>query len=133
MKKILMLVCGILMMSTVVYADCKGITVKGKYCLSKHQMNWFSAYAWCKDQGLSLIDAKEICGAIGGTCSEMILSADEKSSIKNQGGNVDEAVWTNTSIDANAAYGLYFYGGWASAAWHPFRNGSGRQFSAFCK
>ena len=59
MKKIIITTCAILMMSVTANA-CGGITIKGNsgadYCLSKQAMNWYSAYAWCKDQGMELID-----------------------------------------------------------------------------
>lgn len=103
MKKILILITGILMISTVANA-CGGISVKGKsgasYCLSKHKMNWYSAYAWCKDQGMNLIEAQVVCGVSGvsnGSCSELSFSSDEKNKITSNGVKL-EYTWMNNSL-----------------------------------
>ena len=88
------------MVSTVANA-CGGITFKGNsgtdYCLSKHTMNWYSAYAWCDAQGMKLIDLGPVCGRNFGTCSELKLSNDEKTHITDNGGGLRG--WTNTSND----------------------------------
>ena len=105
MKKFLISTCAILMISTMANA-CGGITIKGNsgtsYCLSKHTMNWYSAYAWCHDQGMKLIDLDSVCKS-STSCSELKLSDDEKKHITDNGGTL-ERVWTNTSVDATHAY-----------------------------
>ena len=105
MKKILITTCVILMVSTVANA-CGGITVKGNsgtsYCLSKHKMNWYSAYAWCNDQKMSLIDVNSVCTDYR-ICSELKLSDNEKTHITNNDGTVGW-VWTNTSSKITTAY-----------------------------
>ena len=94
------------MTSTVANA-CGGITVKGKsgksYCLSKFTMNWYTAYAWCKDQSMDLIDLDTTCGTNVGTCSELTLSSAEQTNITDNGGKVG-TVWTNTSNTSSNAY-----------------------------
>ncbi|MBR5130387.1 MAG: hypothetical protein IKV03_04100 [Alphaproteobacteria bacterium] len=111
MKKILILTCGILMVSFVANA-CEGVVVKGNsgasYCLSKHQMNWYSAYAWCKDQGKDLVELKNVCGVAvqGSSCPEFKLSDAEKSNIEAAGAKAQSA-WTQTSSSPSAVYYIY--------------------------
>ena len=106
MQKIILLICAVLMISTVANA-CGGITITGKsgksYCLSKFTMNWYTAYAWCKDQSMDLIELGTTCGTNVGTCSELALSSDEQNNIKEKGITID-LVWTNTSNSASYAY-----------------------------
>ncbi|MBR4927273.1 MAG: hypothetical protein IKY98_02990 [Alphaproteobacteria bacterium] len=98
MKKFIITTCAILMMSVTANA-CGGIAIKGKsgadYCLSKHTMNWYSAYAWCNDQKLRLIDMGSVCKS-SSSCPELKLSDDEKKHITDNGGTVGW-VWTNRS------------------------------------
>ena len=105
MRKLILLICAILMTSTVANA-CGGITVKGKsgksYCLSKFTMNWYTAYAWCKDQSMDLIDLDTTCGTNVGTCSELTLSSAEQTNITDKGGKVGN-VWTNMSNTSSSA------------------------------
>jgi hypothetical protein len=101
MKKILLTI-AIVMISNAVLA-CGGIAVKGKYCLSKHTMNWYSASAWCQAQRMNLINMNTVCGKISGACSELQLSSDEKSKITSSGGTLGNA-WTNISSHNNGGY-----------------------------
>ena len=121
MKKIIITTCVILMMSVTANA-CGGITVKGNsgasYCLSKHTMNWYSAYTWCKDQKMSLIDIDTVCKS-STSCSELNLSSEEKTHITDNGGTVGE-VWTNTSNTSSSA----FYVNLSGNILQYFRNGS---------
>lgn len=106
MKKILLTI-AIVMISNVALA-CGGITIHGNsgksYCLSKFSMNWYTAYAWCKDQGMNLIELDTTCGASSG-CSELVLSSAEKSNITAAGGKVG-SVWANTSSTSSQAYNV---------------------------
>ena len=106
MQKIILLICTILMTSVTANA-CGGITITGKsgksYCLSKFTMNWYTAYAWCKDQSMDLIDLDTTCGTNVGTCSELTLSSAEQTNITDKGGKVG-GVWTNTSNTVSNAY-----------------------------
>jgi len=105
MQKIILLICTILMTSVTANA-CGGITITGKsgktYCLSKFKMNWYTAYAWCKDQSMDLIE-RDTCGTTVGKCSELALSSAEQTNITDKGGKVG-SVWTNTSNTVSNAY-----------------------------
>ena len=94
-------------MMSVTANACGGITIKGNsgasYCLSKQTMNWYSAYAWCHDQGMKLIDLAPVCGRNSGTCSELKLSDSEKTHIIDNGGTVSWG-WTNTSSSSNYTF-----------------------------
>ena len=113
MRKILISTCAILMISATANA-CGGITIKGNsgasYCLSKHTMNWYSAYAWCHDQGMRLIDMDSVCKSSTSSCSELSLSSDQKTHITDNGGTVGW-VWTNTSLEASSAYHIRLIAG----------------------
>ena len=88
MHKILMLTCGVLMISSITMADdtatetCAngaGWLVPGnvtgyKYCVSKKQMNWWNAYAWCDGMGRRLIDINKDCP--NNNCSDLKFSHD---------------------------------------------------------
>ena len=106
MKKIIITTCAILMISATANA-CGGITIKGNsgasYCLSKHTMNWYSAYAWCHDQGMRLIDLDSVCKSSTSSCSELKLSSEEKTHITDNVGTVGW-VWTNTSSSSHYAF-----------------------------
>ena len=104
MQKILFLTCTILITSVTANA-CGGITIKGNsgasYCLSKHTMNWYSAYAWCHDQGMDMIDLTSVCKNFN-RCPELSLSSAEKTHITDSGGTVGY-VWVNTSGSSQRA------------------------------
>ncbi len=131
MKKIIITTCAILMMSVTANA-CGGITVKGNsgatYCLSKHTMNWYSAYARCHDQGMRLIDIETVCKNYN-SCPELTLSADEKKHITDNGGTVDW-VCTNTSRDSRHTFNVSLSSG---AIGYVYRYGDSRYYSyALC-
>ena len=104
------------MVSTVANA-CGGITVKGNsgtsYCLSKHKMNWYSAYAWCNDQKMSLIDLETVCKS-SKSCPELNLSSEEKTHITDNGGSVNR-VWTNISHSSYDAFYVDLRSGYIGA------------------
>ena len=100
MKKILLLTLTVLMISNVASA-CKGISFQGasgkNYCLSKHTMNWYSAYAWCNDQQMQLIDFSKLCNTVSlASCPEFKLTQEQKDAITSAGGQIAYA-WTNVS------------------------------------
>ena len=105
MKKLFLLTFAILMTSNIALA-CGGIALKGKYCLSKHKMNWYSASAWCQAQGMNLVNVKEVCGSLTSACTALQLSSEEKDMITAAGGKVD-AAWTNTSKSDKNTYIIY--------------------------
>ena len=103
MKKILLFTCILIMTSVTAHAACNGISIKsGKYCLSKHAMNWYSASAWCQAQGMQLIDLRTDCGSLS-SCAALKLTPDEQSTIESNGGNKTARVWTHTSRSSSSA------------------------------
>ena len=100
MKKILLLTLTVLMISMRTNA-CEGVSFQGAsgatYCLSKHAMNWYSAYAWCNDQEMQLIDISKLCNTVSlASCPEFTLTQEKKDAITAAGGKVSYA-WTNVS------------------------------------
>ncbi len=51
-----------------------------EYCRSNKRMNWWSAYTWCKANGLHMVSIYEICpgwdGSMGSGCSNLNSSLD---------------------------------------------------------
>ena len=83
MKKKLLLVCIIGLLSiTSAYAKCDGgteitNTAGTTFCKSNVLMNWWSASAWCRANGLHLATMYEMCPSWDGNggpgkCSELI-------------------------------------------------------------
>ena len=114
---------------------CGGITIKGNsgtsYCLSKHTMLWFSAYAWCDAQKMNLIDLTSVCGRNFGSCSELNLLPDQKTHITENGGTVG-SVWTNTSANNAKALSVNLNDG----AIYLINNSGGRSYQygySLCK
>lgn len=100
MKKILLLTLTVLMISMRANA-CEGVSFQGAsdatYCLSKHAMNWYSAYAWCNDQQMQLVDITKLCNTVElSSCAEFKLTQEEKDAIIAAGGKIAYA-WTNVS------------------------------------
>ena len=128
MKKILLLTCSVLFTSTIAYA-CGGITIKSKYCLSKHTMNWYAAYAWCHDQGMDMIDLNSACGSRS-KCSALQLSESEQNGVGVNGTYTDLVnwVWTKDSRSASAPWSVQLVTGAISSdrsSWGE-RNANGR-------
>ena len=76
MKKILFLSLIGLISITSAYAACEGGTMVGDFCKSNKSMNWWSAYSWCKANGMHLATMYEMCpswdGNTGsGKCPEL--------------------------------------------------------------
>ncbi len=111
MRKILISTCVILMISVTANA-CGGITIKGNsgasYCLSKHEMNWYSAYAWCEAQGMKLIDLNSVCKS-STSCPELNLSSEQKTHIADNGIPLGKYMWTNTAVSRSNAFAVDFY------------------------
>lgn len=65
MKKILFTLIIYTFFVNVAKAECWGNEVTGKnghtYCVSKQDMNWYSAFAWCHAQGRQLVTMNELC------------------------------------------------------------------------
>ena len=101
MKKKLFLMCIIGLMSvSSAYAKCDGgtevtNTAGTTFCKSNVTMNWWSAAAWCKANGLHLATMYEMCpswdGNTGsGKCPEL--------------NGKDDAVWSATASDNDKAF-----------------------------
>ena len=97
MKKKLFLISLIgLICATSAYAACEGGTMVGGFCKSNVQMNWRSAAAWCKANGLQLATMYEMCPSWDGgftTCSELAKT-----------GTGEETVWSATVKDTAEAF-----------------------------
>ncbi len=130
MKK-LAIVCLFLMTTSTVTANaCSGITIKGNsgkfYCMSKQKMNWYSAYSWCQNQGMKLIDIGDTCGSITSSCSELALSEEEQAHIIDNGGTVG-SVWTGVFQNNYAVYCVNLDTGGRGSYYPNGSSGSGNQ------
>ena len=127
MKKILLLSCILLFP----YASmaCEGVNIRG-YCISIQTMNWYSAYSWCKEQGMNLLNVEDICPSLS-KCPELKLSAEEQAQITEKGGTITE-LWMNTSYTSQKAYSIMVSSGQPN---NNLYNGNGRmaQYNALCK
>ena len=108
MKKTLLLSCLFLGLSVNLLAQeatqnttCWGEKVKYNndhtYCLSKQSMNWWSAFAWCKANGLHLATMYEMCPSWNGNkgsgkCPEL------------NGAGTGGDVWSSTAYDIDSAF-----------------------------
>lgn len=103
MKKTLIICCCLLMIHSSAQA-CGGVEIqdtKGKsYCMSKFTMNWYSAYAWCKEQGMDLVRTKHFCS--GTDSCGFKISEEMKSYITQNGGGLGY-FWTDITIDNSLA------------------------------
>lgn len=128
MKKKLFLMClvGLLSVSSA-YAACEGgtevtNTVGTTFCKSKVGMNWWSAAAWCRANGMSLATMYEMCpswdGNTGvGKCPEL-------------SGNGGYA-WSATAKESERAFRVYFLDKEVST--FDKRNSSADYNYAFCR
>lgn len=130
-----MLTCAVLMTSTVANA-CDGISIhSGKYCISKHRMNWYSAYDWCKSQGKTMPTLESLCGSKS-SCAAATLTETDQNNITQSGGLVDEAAWVNTSVSTKYAYHVYLAKGSIAPSHHGERSsgcGHGKGCVAICQ
>ena len=100
MKKKLFLISLIgLICATSAYAACEGGTMVGGFCKSNVQMNWWSAAAWCKANGLQLASMYEMCpswdgqSGLSGMCSEL-------------NGKDSGYAWSATACDSSNAFAV---------------------------
>lgn len=65
MKKLFLTMCLTAMLSTPAFAACNGgteYTVDGDtFCMSNFNLNWWSAFNWCKANGMHLATVYEVC------------------------------------------------------------------------
>lgn len=138
MKKCMILMVGILMMSSVVMAQSvvtcangQGILVKGingkTYCRSKVAMNWWSAHAWCDAaQGFDkLINPTEDCDCTGVEGCDTTLSCPNLATDTS-------TVWTDMVASSVYVYCLAMYSGSINRC-HKQGVGSGGLLYALCK
>jgi len=136
MRQILMLMCGMVMLSSVAFAedttetcaDGAGVVVTGavsghKYCRSKQSMNWWNAYAWCDALGRRLADRSDC--ACGNTISDCANNqCPELSGVGNFW------AWTGTPSKTGESYYVYPP---ENGAFHSLHNGwGGNGPSALC-
>ena len=112
MKQILMIICGILFMTSVAMADdttaetCAngaGIVVTGlatghEYCKSNSKMNWWNALSWCDAQGRRLFRIDD-CG-----CSDTVSNCAKNKCPELTGVSQEQFWWTINPVNARAAY-----------------------------
>ena len=117
MRNVLILMCGMVMLSSVAFADdttetCAngaGIVITGavtghKYCQSKQGFNWWNAYAWCDAQGRRLFDRSDCaCGNTTadcrGKCPELV------------GVGGEHWIWTASSASDSGNYHIFLAAG----------------------
>ena len=117
MRKILILTCGILMMSSVAMAEGEttvetcaggsgtiviGAISKHKYCKSNKPMTWWNAHAWCDALKRRLFSMDD-CGCNGvvncnNICPEL------------RGAASDQNRWTASPSSTTHVYTVGFYG-----------------------
>ena len=97
----------------------------GTFCRSTAEMNWWSAYSWCKAQGLEMATPADIgCTGISATANTLTCSAFQAVSIY---------YWLNASSSNSsraAAWTVNSSTGGTNAVYQ--RNGSAAPFRALC-
>ncbi|MBO7257681.1 MAG: hypothetical protein J6V11_01940 [Alphaproteobacteria bacterium] len=138
MRKILMLTCGILMVSSVVFAEdtvetCAngagfvliGAVTGHKYCSSYNTMNWWNAWAWCDAMGMRMFDLKDCaCGTTTSDCANN--KCPEMTNIGESQWN-----WIAKSKNASQAYGVNPSHGQTYHSWNRDNSAYG-SFHALC-
>ena len=120
MKKILLVMALSMVLPSVALAACEGgeeITGKNgqKYCVSNQTMNWWSAFAWCKANGLHLATLDEACNnqAWSSGCPNINVG-------------INKWAWTAIASGDSAAYYVHLYNGGVSTSTRT--NNSGYAF-----
>lgn len=127
MKKLFMFVMISGLVSTGVFAGCEEMggtlisTSNGTFCKSSIQLNWWSAYSWCKAGNMSMVTIYDACPTWDGrssTCSNLT-------------GKGTDQVWTSTACtSATTAYSVNLNG---SNVRCGYRNNDLNYAYAFCK
>ena len=128
-KKIFILTLIGLISATSAYAKCEGgteitNTAGTTFCKSNVTMNWWSAAAWCKENGLQLATMYEMCptwdgNAGSGKCSEL-------------NGKGSSSVWSATASGSEYAFNVNLSGGDVNSTRYSYRSYLDN-FSAFCR
>ncbi len=105
MKKLLLILALTVALPSIAYAKCDGGTeIEGKnkhvYCLSDKQMNWWSAFAWCKANERPLATMDQACNNQNWSsgCANMKIS-------------IEKWAWTAIASGDDKAYGVGLNGG----------------------
>ena len=105
MKKLLLILALTVVLPSMAYAKCDGGTeIEGKnkhvYCLSDKQMNWWSAFAWCKANERPLATMDQACNNQNWSsgCANMKIS-------------IEKWAWTAIASGDDKAYGVGLNGG----------------------
>ena len=85
MKKLLLISALTLVLPSMAYAKCDGGTeLEGKnkhvYCVSNQDMNWWSAFAWCKANERPLVTLDQACNNQNwsGGCTNMQIGINNR-------------------------------------------------------
>lgn len=139
MRKILLLICGILMISLSAPAEdatetCangagvikNGVITSHKYCMSNKTMNWWNAVSWCDGLGMSLFDLKKDCA-----CSDTMADCYDYKCPEIYQIHSQHQIWTATTGCTN---GSYFYNfGWGYGRCNKNNRGDSGGGYALCK
>ena len=105
MKKILFTLIICTFFVNVAKAECWGRELKGQnghiYCISKQDMNWYSAFAWCHAQDRHLVTMNELCDY--GT---MVWGKNQLDCTNLKGYGYQEWDWSANIDDDGNAYAL---------------------------
>lgn len=128
MHKILMIICGITLISVLARAEdgsassavkdiCEekaGILIQGNdgtyYCQSRGKMNWWTALGWCQKLGLKLISYPQECNCEGSTCPVGTKNC------LNLTGVGSGTVWTSAPNGNERAYWVQLSNGYISGS-----------------
>ena len=112
-KKLFILTLIGLISATSAYAKCDGgteVTGKsGSFCVSNVSMNWWTAAAWCKANGMHLPTMYELCPSWDGN------TGSEKCPELSGTGNV--IVWTSTVAESMYAFNVELNSGYVHGAY----------------
>ena len=139
MRNVFILMCGMVMMSCVVFAedittetcaDGAGTVIIGavsghKYCKSNKGMNWWNAMAWCDGIGRRLFERSDCA------CSATVSDCREKCPELTGASNTNDLVWTATPYTDINAYFISLLSG-AYSTHYEGRKG-GRGLFALCR
>ena len=124
MRNVLILMCGVVMISSVAFAEdavetCAGgagTVVVGavtghKYCHGKKKMDWWNAYAWCDAMGRRLFDISDCaCGNVTADCDNRMCP--ELVGVSTIGAsNIYDRFWMNKNPWKGAAYRINIFTG----------------------
>ena len=109
MRKILLFVCGIMMISSVAIAEETTVCANGagtivvgaisgrEYCMSKESLNWWNSQAWCDAIGRTLFSLDDCECSTGTDCVERCPELNAVTTSR-------EFAWTKTPVDESNAY-----------------------------